>query len=395
MSNPNPPQVEREARTAVWLRVIASVVLMLLIFTGAVRIFSRSGWLEGELYAFLVELTYFTLYLAGGLAAGGLLAGIAALLRVLRDLHSSFIRVERFQYERTETQIAAAETDRPHRNPAAPKTETDHNGEAEQFWREAISLLSDIRANSLLSESERVQKKVRVANEEFQEATTRVQSLIKDGNFAQAREAADQIARKHPDDPRAASLSAEVERARERYESDDVRATTRQVEDLISISAWGRVREIAGQLQQRHPDSTEARQLLLRIEREYRVFEDEQKRRMSAEVQRFVTRRRWEEALAVAKAFIERFPGSEESEGLRMQLPTLEGNAEIELRQRLESQIMDYARNGRYLEALELARRVIDQYPDSPQAEVLRDRLERLEELAENPDAPKARVRMD
>jgi hypothetical protein len=399
LSNNPPPQVERDSRTAVWLRAVGTIVLFLLVFVGAIEVYGRTGRLDSSVGQFLNEVTRFSLYLASGLGLGGLLVGIAALLRVLRDLHHSFIRVEKFQYEKSDATPGSQETDHGSRNPASAKmpakADAEGDGLANAPWREVVSILSDIRENSLLSESERGSKKVRVANQEIQDAAARIQSFTKEGHFAQARDLADQIARRHTDDPRAKALAVEVEKSRERNESDDVRNTSKQIEDLISISAWGRARDLAQQLQQRHPDSPEARQLLLRIEREHRVFDEEQMRRMSAEVQRFVTRRRWEEALAVAFAFIERFPGSEESEALRMQLPTLEANAEIEKRQRLEAQIMDYVRNGNYFDAVDLARRVIEQYPDSPQAEVLRGQIERLEELAENPDAAPARVRME
>ena len=79
-------------------------------------------------------------------------------------------------------------------------------------------------------------------------------------------------------------------------------------------------------------------------------------------------------------------------------LPTLgepASNWEIEKRQKLEAQIMDLAKRGRYMEAVELARKVIARYPDSPQAEALRLRLDRLVELADDPGAPPARIRLD
>ncbi|HWL93138.1 MAG TPA: hypothetical protein VNT79_06360 [Phycisphaerae bacterium] len=396
-SKPPPPQNERESRTAVWLRGVGTIVLLLLVFTGAIEVFTRTGWIEPPISAFLTDFNRFALYIVAGLGLGGLLVGIAALLRVLRDLHNSFTRMERFQYERVDATAAAADTERSARHATPAKSEAIESEAAARAanWKEIASLLADIRDNALLSEDDRNRKRVRVANEEIAAAADRVQVLMGEGDYAQARELAAQIDRRHPNDARAATLIAQVEKSRESHESEDVRNTTREVEDLMSISAWGRARELAQNLQQRHPDSPDARQLLLRIERDHRVFDDEQKRRMSAEVQRFVSRKRWEEALAVARTFIERFPGSEESESLRMQMPTLETNAEIELRQRLESQFMDLVRHGRYLEALDLARRVIDQFPDSPQSEVLRSQLERLEELAENPEATPARVRID
>ena len=56
---------------------------------------------------------------------------------------------------------------------------------------------------------------------------------------------------------------------------------------------------------------------------------------------------------------------------------------------------MGLAKHGRYIDATALAKRVIAQYPDSPQADVLRQQISRLEELATNPAAPPARLRID
>lgn len=386
---------KRESLTAVWLRIMGTVVLLLVVVPGAVFVISRTGKEAYEAMAPFKEFAEFALYLAAGMACAGLLVGLSALLRILRDLHASFTRLERYQYELKETTEAAAEITR---TGALISTAGDSNLDESHAmppaaWRELLSVLEDIRDNSLLSHQERAEKQQRIADEAILDATARIRELTAAGEYGRTREIAEAISRKYPNDERVSELVEEVEQSREKHEDEDVRACTKQVNDLISISAWGRARELAHQLQQRHPNSVDARRLLLRIEREHGEFENEQRRRMSAEVQRFVSRRRWEEALAVARTFIERFPGCEESEGLRMELPTLEGNAEIEARQRLEARIMEYARNGRYIEAVDLARKVIEEYPDSPQAEALRSQLERLEELADKPDAPPARVR--
>lgn len=388
---------KRKSNTALWLRVMGTAALILFILAGFTRMLGRTsdGGLSTTPYLHLAE---FATYIAAGLACGGLLVGLSALLRHLKELQTAFGRLERFQYEMkeaaddaeadhsTSTSLTAPREDEPGEEPP-----TDRPGRQDAI----LEILMDIRDNSLLSVEERREKQTRVADEDFNEAGADIRPLIEKGEFAKARQITDTILRKYPHDDRTSELTAQVERAREHQESDDVVSCEKQVNDLISISAWGRARELAQQLQRRHPDSAEARRLLLRIERDYRLFEEEQRRRMSAEVQRLVTRRRWEEALAAARTFIERFPGCEESEAVRMQLPTLEANAEIEQRQRVEATIMEYVRHGRYMEAVSLSRQVIEEFPGSPQAEALRAQLQRLEELAENPDAPPARIRVD
>ncbi len=375
---------------------MGSAVLLLFLLVGFAKSLLKTSLVStSNQQAFITfnDIAEFLLYVAVGIAASGLLVGLWALLLVLRDLHASFTRLERFQYELKQTAEARrAEVD--HLAALGKAIANDVNGEARPStqipWRDLLATLEDLRDNSLLSEEERQLKKKLVADEEIRSASARIRALTPQGDFAAARDMAEALARKYPNDDRAARIVQQVEHSREMHEKDDVRSVTSQVNDLISISAWGRARELAQQLQQRHPDSADARQLLVRLETEHHTFQLEQRRRMANEVQRFVTRKKWEEALAAARTFIERFPGCDECEALRMQLPTLEVNAEIERRQKLEAHIMSLVREERYIEALDMARAVIRDYPESPQAEALREQIERLEELALNPNAPPA-----
>lgn len=372
-------------------------ILVIVLFAAMATV--RGLWpAEGSASATPARLAEIGITVAVGLALGGLLVGVGALLRLLREVHASLERLERLQTLAGNLRPQPTRGDEPPElaEVAERDSETlDRPVLADAAWQEIASLLRDIRDNSLLSEEERREKRLNVAEDEIHQGQELVRSLTHQGDFVRAREIADRIHRKYPDEDDAAVLVEQVETLRERQESDDVAAAGKQVNDLISISAWRRAREVAEQLQARHPDSIEARQLLLRIEREHRLFQDEQRRRMYAEVQRYVTKRRWEEALAAACTFVERFPGQDETEALRLQIPTLETNAQIERRQKLEAEIMDLTKRGRYMEAVELARKVIEKYPGSPQAEALRAQLGRLEELANNPDAPPARIRLD
>lgn len=367
------------------------VVLVLVIAGGGAQIIGRASE-DGET---LMRAGMFTLYIAAALVCGGMFVGLSALLRILRDLHAAISRLEQHRYEQFELP-ALRQLDG---TQVFDRTAIDHavadlsNAESRSVpWREVVSLLEDIRDTSMLTESQRVDKRARLVEKEINAAETRIHELTHAGDFAHAREAAQQLSLRFPTEERATQMLEFVETSRERREHDDVETCKLQVTDLIAISAWGRARDVAQQLHDRHPDSSEARDLLLRIEKEHQQFEGEQRRRMYAEAQRYATRKRWEEALAAAQTFIERFPSCEESEALRMQLPTLEKNSEISLRLRLESQIMDYARQGRYIEAVDLAQRLIQDYPESPQADVLKEQLPRLTDLAKNPNATPART---
>lgn len=397
LPQPTPPPDRQKAAAVFWLRAMGTAVLIMIVVTGAIHMLGRTQLAQNQTLQILAQIAEYLWFVEVAIVCGGLLVGLSALLRVLRDLHASFSRIERYQYEQTEAYYANKDASKlptsamhvpsePNENPTPPESVP---------WRELLGVLEDIRDTSLLTSEQRMEKRHRVAESEFEVVTGKIRERTAQGEFATARELAEQIARKYPEDERSRSLLSQVEMAREEHESEDVASCKQQISDLISISAWGRAREMAEQLRERHPDSADARQLLLKIEKEHRQFQDEQRRRMYAEVQRFVTRRRWEEALAAAHTFQQRFPNCEESDALQMQLPTLEMNAEIEVRQRLEGQIMEYARQGRYIEAVDLAKKVIRDFPESPQAHVLREQLSRLEELADNPDAPPAKLQAE
>ena len=101
-----------------------------------------------------------------------------------------------------------------------------------------------------------------------------------------------------------------------------------------------------------------------------------------AQAQEAANRREWKTALSLALTVIQRFPKSPEAQALRMQLPTLRENAEIQARQRMEAEIRDLIKARRFDEALRITDELIQQYPNSPQAAVLREQLPRLEEKA-------------
>jgi len=336
--------------------------------------------------------------LAIGLSIGGLVVGLAALLAACREMKFTLDRLERMSQEPqrppgSEQPSHSADGDRTHVGFDQPPDPP--SGPSGPPWEEVVHLLQEIRDNSLLSEDQRRERRLQHTELEIHRVQSLVKSLTAQGDFKAAREMAENLARRLPNEGRVRELVAEIDTMRVQREADQISSTKKQINDLISMSSWVRARQLAHKLQEQYPDSTEVRDLLLRIEREYHLAQQEQQRRMYAEVQRYVTRRRWEEALAAARTFVERFGGSPEAEALRLQIPTLENNAEVEARQQLEAQIMDLVKHGRYIEAASLARSVIAKFPDSPQAEALRPQLPRLEELATNPDAPPARIRLD
>jgi outer membrane protein assembly factor BamD (BamD/ComL family) len=321
------------------------------------------------------------------LSIGGAFTGLVLLLRHYIRLMDSSSRIEKPERREEPTRTAILLPENEQRSQSTAKLD--------ETLKEVVQLLQELRDLSILPEDERRKKAEELADKELDKVQARIRFYIAEGDFAKAEEAATQVAERRPQDARALELAEIVEVSRRQHEIGEVAGITQEVHDLISMSAWSQARQKVQELQERFPDNSDARQLMIRIEREYRTSQDEQQRRLYAEVQRFVSRKRWEEAKAAAHAFVERFAGSDDAEAVRLQIPTLELNAEIEVRQRLETEIMELAKHGRYIDATALAKRVIAQYPDSPQADALRQQISRLEELATNPAAPPARLRID
>ena len=98
------------------------------------------------------------------------------------------------------------------------------------------------------------------------------------------------------------------------------------------------------------------------------------------ETQEFSERREWRRALATARTLIDTYADSSEARSIRSQIETLEFNAGVETRQELEEQIKVFVGKGEFAEAVELANQVSVRYPDSPQADALRNQLPRLQD---------------
>lgn len=338
-------------------------------------------------------------WITAGIAIIAVLFGLAATIDLQRTLVA---RVERLESTATSDELMFPDLPGPRDDMTmpmetpTPATATDRpRAAAEVDWPEMLNLLRDIRDASLLNDSQRTERRQRLANDDIARASDRLKSMLESGHFPQARVMVDDLVRRFPEREELRAMAGSIEDARARMESRDVSGYTKRCEELMSISAWDRAAQVARELVDRHPANESAIQLCERVQRERSMFRSEQIRRMYAEIQRFVTRRRWREAYESARTFVDRFPDTQDADAISAQLPTLKGNAEIEDRQELEAKITELAKQGRYAEAHQLAQGLIKKYPTSPQAEALRVQLPRLLELATNPLAQPARQRVE
>lgn len=248
--------------------------------------------------------------------------------------------------------------------------------------------IEDVSSNSLLDESQRLAKRQRLAAQQRESAIESLRTEMAGGHWDRARGI---IARLRvnsatpAEQDQVARLAEDFDRRRSQAEAEDVAVAQRQCEELMSALAWDRAVEVAVGLVGRHPDSTPAKSLLARVDRERKLAQEQQRAALCGQIQRHTSRREWNQAVTAARQLIEQFAGSIEAEAIRAQMDTLVSNAEIQQRQAMENAIKDLVKRQRFEEAVALAEELIATYPNSPQAAALRgEQLDRLRQKAQD-----------
>jgi hypothetical protein len=192
-----------------------------------------------------------------------------------------------------------------------------------------------------------------------------------------------QIARaRFPATPGWELLQQQIDTMRASVETRDVDTAVRQVSDLVALGAWERATEVVQDLLHRHPTAARAQELSRKLAAERERAESDQRAKLLAQAQEATNVRDWHAALATAGTLIQKYPRSPEAEALRQQLPVLRENAEIQTRQRMETEIRELVKQQRFDAAIRVGREVLQRFPNSPQAHALREQLPRLEHKA-------------
>lgn len=247
---------------------------------------------------------------------------------------------------------------------------------------EIAVLLREVRDISLLGQEERAIRLKAQSDEALQELERAVPELLRGHNWVEARRRVQVARERFPGLRDWTELEQRIDEFRASVESHDVETTRRQVNDLAALGAWERAFDVVRELQERHPGSVAARELLQMVQNERGKADAEARSRLMAQVQDAVKRREWSVALSSAQALMRQYPSSSEARALRLDLPTLTENAEIQARKRMEAEITQLTRSRRFDDALQMARELIERYPRSPQATILRERLPQLEARA-------------
>ncbi len=247
---------------------------------------------------------------------------------------------------------------------------------------EIIQLLEDLRDISLLDDSERSGRRQQMAEASVARLQREVPELLRGHNWVEARQRVLTARRRFPGRSEWDLLDGRIEQVRAGVEAHDVETAQRQVEDLAALDALDRASDVVRHLLKRHPESAAAHELAKKVQALRGKADAEKRARLMTQAQESAAKRDWASAYNAANTLIQQYPDSQEAAALRLDLPTLAANAEIQTRKRLESEIAELTRRSRFAEAYRLAIDLTERYPNSPQATVLRQQLPRLEQLA-------------
>ncbi len=319
-----------------------------------------------------VDVTFVAL-LAGafvaGVALGGLLLGLAALLRYGHALARA--RDPDFA-DRHDTDLAegyhAQEGTAAHRLfEADPSAHPHGDAAARASWH-----LADAPDLAVLDPEEREPARERILANLQRRAAEQVIDAINARMLGRARLLLRDAEAYFPAAPTLEKLKERVEQAATRNEALDYARTKRLVAEAVSDGQWGLAERHAHALTFDHPDSSRCRQL----------WDNTRRARLRSHIQRCAELHHWAEALAASEEFLERFPEGAEAEALREQVDTLRANVEIQQRKQYESRFKELLQTHQYVDALRIAKRVVDRFPESPQAHALRDQIPLLEKRA-------------
>jgi tetratricopeptide (TPR) repeat protein len=258
-------------------------------------------------------------------------------------------------------------------------------GEAELQER-ILGELVELNANLLLSPAQRQAKARQRQSKLTAHLISEIERAIDSGDLVRAQEALDQLGETVSDAPRLAELQQRLAERRASVETEDLQRETRRAEDMMAVGEFDEANKLAENLLGKYPGSDDAKDLVERVQREGSAFHTEQRRRLYAEVTRSAETRRWRQALGAARKLLETYPQSSEADAVIAKVATLEENARIEEVREMRDHIRDLVRRRRFREAAAVAEEVIRRFPDMRVANALRGQIDKLKRRAVESD---------
>jgi hypothetical protein len=290
--------------------------------------------------------------------------------------------LQRMQQQLMELDVKLKEldlmNDRAHR---APQPQPQHKDYSQQFQQIAHAL-EEVRQVSLLPDADR-RERLKVHREQRKAIMLKeLYGLVPAHDWPRAERLLITLETEYPNDSEVAKGRSYLDHSRKLFQDETMIRSSREIEELVAAASFERALEKVNLLVQGFPTSPEAHTLAARVQKEFDTHQETTVQRMFEEIKHDSERRMWKRALMHAEHLLGRFPTHRYAEAVRMQLATLQENAEIQERQEMEVRIQELIHDRQFDEAIELAEDVVRRYPLSPQAESLEKLLPKIRELA-------------
>jgi uncharacterized membrane protein len=361
------PQPHVVART---LQVLAMAWLVVTLAAVVYLAMQPSGVAEDAMTeAFARELAWAKVQQCLRMALVGISAAavLCALSLMVRYHYNTAINIRLAERRHLERESAGSAN--------APGSDTD-------LARQTVVLLRDINENTLLDAEERARKRARLADQRRDTMQAEIQQLIRATKWPAARQRIDDFRASFGEGEETGRLLRQLDAAMKEYRDVDIMSTGEQIRSYMTLGLWDKARQAAEQLAAKYPDNAEAQKMEHVVHMEEDEHRKEDRLRLYREIEHLVNRKHYRDAKHTAEALLERYPDSPEAATLKGQMDELSRNADIETRRQMETQIIEFTKQNRHREAYELAAMLMEQYPESPQAVALADTIDRLREKA-------------
>ena len=388
-----------EAFTRVLLYLLALVVVLATV-SGTI-IFYRDAILAKMAHGAALQVAFLgglvgVVLAAVLLALAGLLGVALRQARALRAIHNSLDRL-RGRVDEAHRDLAGrvALLDESLRNDSAFSggERTEISGAAANAaggdqldsaaGRQLVDLLVQLREVALMNDQQRQamsdtywkKKKARLAET--------ISHHIQRREWRRAGDRIDEMLAVDSSDPVAREFLQRVSDEKQAEVEQVVRDAKNQLGEWISIGEWDKVRELLHRLSEHYADEPAVAALVDQVRKEEHAARIDELHSLFAALKEATEHRQWQRAWICARQLIQRYPDEKLVEQIRANLPTLEQNARIQECKEDEAMFQDLLHRQRYEEALEVANRMVEKFPDSPAAVELTHRMiPKVRELA-------------
>ena len=243
---------------------------------------------------------------------------------------------------------------------------------------EVISLLSEIMENTLLDEPDTVAKRQLAKKHRQQTLQREIEAFIRTGKHREAHQRLEEFRMRYADSDDVRQMEQQLSDALRQHEQNEIANVSEQVERYMGLGLWERAMETAQTLAEQFPENPDAAHLPETVRMEQGANRRQDQQRLYREIEHLVGRRRWREAHRAAQTLMQNHPDSPEANALADQMEELRRNAAISERREWEQRITEHIQTGRHREAYDLAMELMEKYPDSPQADEIRKNLDQL-----------------